>query len=122
MASYIYTSEDGEVTGIRQFPMGKQPKTVCVQGVKCFRDFVAESTGVASSCATWPKWDGSCGVHPKQAHEMMDYCAARGVTVEVSSKTGDAKLTSQKHRAQVHAALELFDRNAGYGDRAPQNL
>ncbi len=121
MASYVYSSKDGKVTVTHQAKMGRQPERLRRQGKWCYRDYAAEIPG-GHKPSCWPMQSGACGVHPSQAKEMMDYCAERGVGVEVSPVTGDATLTSQKHRNQVHAALELYDRNAGYGDRAPQNL
>ncbi len=119
MVTYIYTSKDSKVSVTCSFAMGEQPGRVRRAGKWCYRDLAAEVPGGhRSSC--WPQRSWACGVHPDQRKEAMKYCAEQGVPVEFDRR-GDAVLTSQKHRARVHKALGLYDRNAGYGDRAPQN-
>jgi hypothetical protein len=105
---------------MRNFPMGKQPKTVREHGIQCYRDFAAEMPG-GSRSQCWPMKSWALGVHPKQRVEAQQFAAAKGVHCEFD-RNGDAILRSQKHRAEVCRAFDLFDRNAGYGDAAPNNL
>jgi hypothetical protein len=83
-------------------------------------DPVAQHGKTKQTPSNWPMESDAAGVHPAQAKEYSDYLRDKGVPTEVRPN-GNPVFTSQHHRAEVCKATGMYDRNAGYGDRAPAN-
>ena len=83
-------------------------------------DIVAQQRSVRPNCMNWPMESDALGVAPEQAKEYAEYLRERGVPTEINSE-GNPILTSREHRRRVCEATGAYDRNAGYGDRAPSN-
>lgn len=83
-------------------------------------NIAAQQQGVKDTASNWPMASDALGVHPDQAKEYSDYLRSKGVPTEINSD-GNPVLTSQRHRKNVCAATQMYDRNAGYGDAAPKH-
>jgi hypothetical protein len=79
------------------------------------RDYQREQEGTRSNSAGWPLWSDAAGVHPSQARETMDYLRSRGCPTEINSE-GQVRMDNRAHRRDILKALNLHDRNGGYGD------
>ena len=88
-------------------------------GGKMGIDIAAQHSGYKDVLSNnWPMASDALGVHPDQAKGYAEYLRSNGVPTEINSD-GNPVLTSQKHRRDVCAATDMYDRNAGYGDKAP---
>jgi hypothetical protein len=91
--TYCFTCKHCGRTTEKQLPMSKSGKRKkCVCGKFMKRDIQAEHGKFKNTPGKWP----------------MD-------------ETGAAIFTSQDHRARHCKEMGLYDRNAGYGDRAPEH-
>ena len=59
-------------------------------------------------------------VHPSQVQEAAADAAAKGVPTDFAPD-GRPEFRDRKHRASYMRAYGFFDRDAGYGDAAPQS-
>lgn len=84
------------------------------------RDWMEEAPGVPSDSA-WPMHSYALGVRPEQRMEAQEHSRDIGVPTEFDRK-GDAVFRNRKHRKRYCKAAGFFDRDAGYGDAAPDNL
>jgi len=106
----------------RTVPVSKFRQNIpCKQcGGKMFIDIVEQQRNVRIvSNKNWPKESDALGVHPAQAKEFGEFLKHNGVPTTVLPN-GNPVLTSRKHRKELCAATGMYDRNAGYGDQAPQ--
>ncbi len=84
-----------------------------------WRDLRVEHSGIRDSgCAAWPKYCDASGVHPDQIPEAREHLRSRGVPTDFLPD-GRAVYTSRGHRKKALKAVGMHDRNAGYGDPAP---
>lgn len=90
-------------------------------GGKMGIDIAAQQKDVKGALGGWPKESDALGVHPAQAEEFKRFLRERGVPTEVKPN-GNPICVSQKHQKQICAATGMYDRNAGYGDQAPQHV
>jgi hypothetical protein len=120
---YVYTCECGN-TLEKDIPLSKfRQSTPCNScGGKMFIDVVKQQKNVRNiTSKNWPMESDALGVHPEQAKEFSEFLKKSGVPTEVLPN-GNPVLTSRKHRKEVCAATGMYDRNAGYGDQAPQHV
>lgn len=68
----------------------------------------------------WPIICDAMAVNPEDIKRAKAIAKRAGVHTEYTA-TGEPILTSQKHRRDHARAMGFYDRNAGYGDPAPQN-
>ena len=118
---YIYTCKCGNET-IKILPVSKFKQSIKCSECKgrMFINVVKQQKSVKDiSC--WPMESDALGVHPAQAKEYAEYLRSRGVPTEVNSE-GNPILVSREHRRQVCDATGMYDRNAGYGDKAPDHV
>ena len=106
----------------RVMPMSEFAETIICDKCKNFMDIdhVAQHSETKQTASCWPMESDAAGVHPAQAKEYSDHLRDQGVPTEVKPN-GNPILTSQHHRAEVCRVTGMYDRNAGYGDRAPSN-
>jgi hypothetical protein len=66
----------------------------------------------------WPKESYAMGVDPTEIASARQNLAKMGVPTEFNPRTGDAILTSRKHRKQLAETVGLRDqsRHASWGD------
>jgi len=83
------------------------------------RDLRAEQVGTPLP-GNWPMTSTALGIHPDDVPDMMEFDKQMGVPTEYSPD-GDPVLRDPKHRRDYSRAHDAYDRNAGYGDPAPQN-
>ena len=120
---YVYACKCGEKLE-RIVPLSKFKQSIsCKQcGGKMFIDIVEQQKDVILTCGRgWPMESDALGVHPDQAQEFGQFLKERGVPTTVLPN-GNPVLASRKHRKEVCAATGMYDRNAGYGDQAPQHV
>lgn len=84
-------------------------------------DIAAQQKDIKSTGVGWPMVSDALGVHPAQAQEFGQFLREQGVPTEVLPN-GNPVLVSREHRKKVCAATGMYDRNAGYGDQAPQHV
>lgn len=89
-------------------------------GVRAHRAWDRETPGVPSDSA-WPMHSYALGVNPDQRGEAYEHSKEIGVPTQFDRK-GDAVFKSRKHRKDYCNAAGFYDRDAGYGDAAPDNL
>lgn len=124
MPVYCFTNQATGKTVERSYPCGKAPEKIRAEvkpGVlRVFhRDMGAEHGGASfGPGAKWPLLSDALAVHPDEIPFAKQYAASRGVKVEYT-KTGECILESRAHRKDVCAAFDVFDKDAGYGDRGP---
>jgi hypothetical protein len=58
-------------------------------------------------------------VHPSQRKEAIEDAIAKGVPTHFT-EDGRPEFTSREHRKRYFRAYGFFDRDAGYGDQAPE--
>lgn len=121
----IYTVDEPGGTSIeRIIPHGKKPpRKIRVNGKWAYRDIPREHTGPRAPGNAWPHV-ATFGptVNVEDAERAMRICEERGCPTEYrkGKKAAYPVWRSPKHRAAWARALEYFDRDAGYGDPAPQ--
>jgi hypothetical protein len=116
---YCYRLEDGRIV-LRNCPVGKAPKVINHNGFKGERDIVAEHQNHMDTPGNWPMHSDALGVNPDQIPEAVKQLAEAGVHAEFNAE-GQMKIESRQHRNRVLEASGMFDRDAGYGDRAPKD-
>jgi len=67
-----------------------------------------------------PWISNSCGVARSQVNEFNELYKKHGIFAH-HHPDGKLETTSRKARKEVMNLRELFDKDAGYGDQAPQN-
>jgi len=93
----------------------------CLCGELMHRDVLAEHSGSRHKPDLWRGFACSAsGVHPSQVPEVMAIDKANGLNIEYTPG-GDPNFTSRKQRKEYQKVHNLFDRDAGYGDQAPDN-
>jgi ssDNA-binding Zn-finger/Zn-ribbon topoisomerase 1 len=118
---YIYTCKCGH-TKERIVPLSefkeriKCPKCKGRMGI----NIPAQQSGMIDTPSNWPMESDALGVHPDQAREYAEYLKRSGVPTEVNSE-GNPILTSRQHRRQLCEVTGHYDRDAGYGDKAPEH-
>ncbi len=124
MPTYCYTNKATGKTVERSFPCGKAPQTIRAKVsddvLRVFhRDMAAEHGGAKfGPSGRWPILSDALAVHPDEIKDAKAYAASRGVKVEFAPG-GECILESRAHRKDVCGAFDVFDKDAGYGDRAP---
>ena len=113
MAVYCYTNDRGDKLS-RQYPMGKAPRRIEVDGSIYRRDFRAEFCGKHTP-GNWPMASDAAGVHPGQVDQAHEHARRVGIPTEFTAD-GRAIFTSRRHRRDYCRAIGLHDRNAGYSD------
>lgn len=113
MTVYSYTNKDGHTID-RDYPMGKQPKKVVVDGKHYHRNLAAEMAG-PRACDAWPMKSDALAIHPKQVKEYRQALKKKGVSADFT-KDGRMILESRGHRRSVLRALNYYDKDGGYGD------
>ena len=99
--------------------MGKAPKTVTKDGQSFFRNIPAEWRGSDDICGNWPMKSDALGVLPSQIEEASAHLAECGVPTSFTTDgTARCIVENRGHRNRILNALNMHDRNAGYGDRA----
>lgn len=73
------------------------------------------------SSSGWPYSSDALGVGPDQIKEAGDSLAAAGIPTSFD-KEGGLIVESRDHRNKVMGHLGMFDKDAGYGDRAPGKI
>lgn len=90
-------------------------------------DFYAQRSAVdvtdAEGNRPWARGQKSVAlaVHPSQAKEAAEDAAAKGVQTDFT-ESGEPVFRDRDHRKRYMQAYGFFDRDAGYGDQAPQQL
>jgi hypothetical protein len=79
------------------------------------RDHGAEHGGFKHSPGNWPMYSDAAGVHPSQAKQASEDCAAKGVPTRFDSE-GRAIFESRGHRKAFLRAHGMVDKSGGYGD------
>ena len=103
------------------------PKTIT--GGRCpscgsastYRDYPAEQGCQRSGEHGWPHESYAASVNPEQVEEAEKHCSENGVPTSYNPHTGDPIMRSRAHRKRFHRMMGLCDRDAGYGDAAPEN-
>ena len=116
MPTYCFTNGDGE-TIERSFPMDRIPRRIHIGKVVYQRDLRKEHSHMRSGKA-WPQTSCALGVDRSQVKDAEKTLFEAGVPTQFDAR-GDAILTSRTHRNKVMNAMGMGDRDAGYGDRAP---
>ena len=68
-----------------------------------------------------PWMSNSCGVGPSQVTEFNEIYKKSGITGAHHLPDGRLECTSRKARKDIMRLRGLFDKDAGYGDQAPEN-
>jgi hypothetical protein len=79
---------------------------------------LAEGTVALDSLKAWPVHSDALGVHPTQVKDAVAFYKSKGVHVEFD-RACRLIMRDRAHRNEVLRASGFHDRNAGYGDRAP---
>ena len=111
---YRYKDEDGNVI-FRVFAIGKQPRSIMVNGNKFESNSSQECNRPTSIAGNWPMVSTAAGVAASQATEAMVEAKQMGVPTDFTPD-GDAIFTSRQHRKRYCQAVGLHDRNGGYSD------
>jgi len=112
MAIYCFTTDDG-ATAERQFPMGKAPKSILIDGHHAFRDFQAENSPKVAGRG-WPMEPCvASGVNAAQAGELRKFFKDQGVPTDVTTD-GDPVYTSPGHRKQALKLRGIHDKSGYY--------
>ncbi len=114
---YCYTTKDG-VTIRRNFPMGKAPKQVRVEGRRARRDFRAEGRSISTVPSNYPRESDSMGVAPSQVKEAYEASVEAGCPTQFTSE-GSAIITSAQHDKALARSLAMHQNNAGWNDPVP---
>lgn len=117
MPMYCFTSDDGTFVH-KVFSIAGRPKTVTEGGKLFIRNVICEHSKM-SSVNPWPQFSCALGVGVDQIDSAERAAHDAGVALTYDRKTGDAKIESNQHRNTVLEMLELHDRDACYGQRAP---
>jgi hypothetical protein len=124
MATWCYTSKDGD-TVERFFGQGVHvPATLRCAGKRYFKDIAATHRGLHSrdrGQAAWPmKMDAMAGL-PRQAAQLTKDASEKGVPTEFRVEHGKAIpiMRDKAHKRRYLQAYGLHDKHAGYGERAP---
>lgn len=114
MACYCYRLSDNNVV-IRQFPIGKAPKSIRVGKRKALRDITAEHDplGQRPLKGKWPIFSDQLGVHPIDIPRAKAHAKKIGIPTDFTPD-GRAVLREPKHRKRYSEALGFYDRNS-YG-------
>ena len=121
MPVYCYKCNCGKTKEVQK-PMSKceLPELCNRCAFVMHRDFIAEHGGARSTVSNWPQHSDAAGVDESQTQEAMAHMTKQGCPTEYDSQ-GRAIFTSRKHRKDALEVMGMYDRNAGYGDRAPVN-
>lgn len=111
MPLYTYTTQDGQDSIREMFSMKYQPPSIKRNGKRYHRDIAGDHRDFRATPGNWPKKSVAMGVAPDQAAEAAKQAAELGVPTDFCSATGDAIVTSQKHRARLARALGYVDRS-----------
>lgn len=128
MPTYVFTSRAGVQTE-RFIPFDRVKVSGVPKSIRCgrtvfYHDIAAEHTGTrrkASGDQAYPYYSDFMGCHPEQVGEVRELLRQHGAGAHVTN-SGEIEIRSRGHRKRVMAALGYYDRNGGYGDRAPQNF
>lgn len=98
--------------------MSKVPRTIRIDGKVARRDPIAEYGRGKSG--KWKHLESlGMGVHPSQIKEAEKIAAGAGVHTKYT-RDGRAIMVSRSHRKKHMEVFGFHDKDAGYGDRAPE--
>lgn len=123
MPTYCYRLSDGSIVSLTMTVVEMESRQqsdgsiILEDGKKGDRDYPAEYGG-PRRCATWPMISDALGVAPDQVTAARQQAQALGIPTEFT-REGRAILTGPGHRKRLCRALGFYDKNAGYGDPAP---
>jgi len=112
MPVYCYR-DDKDFIHERVYKAGKAPKEIeLIDGTLAKRaiDIEIQGIGVPSE-AGWPLECVASGVHAKQAKQLQDHLASKGVPTEVS-KSGNPIYRDSSHRKKALKVRGFFDKNS----------
>ena len=120
MPMYCFTSDDGTHVH-RAYPVSNRPKTFTKGGEVFHHQVVCHhrKPNWVSSSGVWPQKSCALGVGVDQIHSAEKAAYEAGVPLTFDKATGDAELQSNQHRNQVMEMFEVHDKDACYGQRAP---
>lgn len=96
---------------------GVMKQTSKLDGKAIFYDFVEVANPPAKApLAGWPCKSDSLGVELHQITEARDESIRMGVPTDFDPHTGEAIFETPGHRKKYCEAMDVFDRNGGYGD------
>lgn len=115
MATFCYTTDDGE-TVEECFPCGKAPPFVTLtDGRRADRDYAAEIRGVHSQPSSgWPRYSQAMAVNPKQVKAAAEQDREMGVPTDYCEKTGRVKFDNPSHEYKWMKAHGAHNYDGGY--------
>lgn len=120
MPKRVFRIIDGKFTEVT--PEGE--RKVCDQiskGVKPFHEPLDFKVPKRRKASLWPRELDGAGVNPDQVDEAMRIAKEKGVPTEYNRVTGCPIFRDQNHEKRFCKTFGYYNRNAGYGDAAPDN-
>ena len=112
-----------ESGGFVEFPDGGEGRFSLTENVlRSDKDNTNAQTSSKRTRAKWPIRTVMTGVGVGQAQELREFIVSRGLRGTHVHKDGSVEWSGPRARRDYCKAVGLYDRNAGYGDPAPDNL
>jgi hypothetical protein len=122
MPVYCYTTEHGDRTIERFFPLSKEPnvppRRIKQDGRWYFHDLASEHRSFRNTPGAWPMWSRSHGVAKDQIQQEQARDLAAGVPCRFDSR-GRREFVDRSHRRKWMKARGYCDMDAGYSDHGP---
>jgi len=116
MSTYCYKNEKTNKIYDSYYPMGKAPKFIEVEGVKCDRCFEAEiASQHSASPSVYPMISRALAVHKTQRKQYSEFAKENGVPTHFDEK-GHPVFKSKGHRKAYAELVGATDFDGGYGD------
>jgi len=98
------------------FPMGKAPKFIKIEGVKCKRCLLAElASQNGLNPKNWPMKSRALAVHPSQRKEYSEFAKKHGVPTYFD-EMGHPVFRTKGHRKAYAELVGATDFDGGCGD------
>lgn len=113
MATYCYTTKDGR-TVERNYPIGKMPRFITVDGKKAGLDVGAMHSLQRGGQHGYPYWSDAFFAHPDVQKQWIDHYTSKGVKDVEFNKEGQLRVRSAEHRRALMKANNYVDFNSYY--------